>query len=77
MPSDRDGCVVNENYVEDDNYFDDDIIATLNDTHAPINKELTQMNILVMKWVEMRKILIICLVKLIKLCIQVVLSSQH
>ena len=39
MPSDRDGCVVNENYVEDDNFFDDDIIAALNDTHAPINKE--------------------------------------
>ena len=39
MLSDRDGCAVNENYVEDDNYFDDDIIVVLNDTHAPINKE--------------------------------------
>ena len=39
MPSDRDGCAVNENYVEDDNCFDDDIIAALNDMHAPIKKE--------------------------------------
>ena len=39
MPSDRDGCAVNENYVEDDNFFDDDIIPALNDMHAPINKE--------------------------------------
>ena len=29
MPSDRDGCAVNENYVEDDNYVDDDIIVAL------------------------------------------------
>ena len=39
MPSDKDGCAINENYVEDENYFDDDIIAALNDMHAPINKE--------------------------------------
>ena len=34
MCNDRDGCVVNDNYV------DDDIIAALNDMHALINKEV-------------------------------------
>ena len=39
-------CVVNDNYV------DDDIIAALNDMHAPINKEV-DLKPLIMRWVKM------------------------